>query len=174
MTDHLPTGTEAPTGAPAAGWTAMLQELSETAGTYWLTATRDGSVPHTRPLLAVWARGLPHFACGQGTAKARLLTEGSPVSLAVSTDHWDVVVEGPVERVRDTGRVRVVAETYPVVYGWAPLPEGDLLVGPDGAPTAGPPPYAVFVVRTSTVYAFPTDATGHGPTRWRFAPPEGS
>lgn len=171
MDERLLTGTEALIDAPSADWTAVSRELSETAGTYWLTATRAGSTPHTRPLLTVWSRGLPHFACGPGSAKARLLTEGASVSLAVSTCRWDVVVEGSVERVRDPERVRVVAETYPVVYGWAPLPEGDLLVGPDGAPTAGPPPYAVYAVRPSTVYAFPTDATDHGPTRWRFECP---
>lgn len=171
MDEHLPTGTEALIDAPAAGWPAMSRELSETTGTYWLTVTRTGSAPHTRPLLAVWSRGLPHFACGPDSAKARSLTEGAPVSLAVSIDCWDVVVEGPVERVRDPEKVRVVAETYPVVHGWAPLPEGDLLVGPDGAPTAGPPPYAVYAVWPSTVYAFPTDTTDHGPTRWRFECP---
>lgn len=173
MTEHLPTSTEALIDAPAGDWAAVLRELSETAVTYWLTVTRTGSAPHTRPLLAVWSRGLPHFVCGPDTTKARLLGEGAPVSLAVSTGRWDVVVEGRVERVGDPERVRAVAETYPVVHGWAPLPEGDLLVGPDGAPTAGPPPYAVHSVSPRTVYAFPTDATAHGPTRWRFAPPEG-
>ena len=168
MTSHTPSSTTPLTEAPAGKWWRVLEHLATVTETYWLTVQRADATPHTRPLLAVWTHGLAHFACGAGTAKARLLAGGPTVSLAVSTGSLDVVVEGRVERVRDPDRVRAVARTYPVVYGWAPVPEGDLLVGPDGAPTAGPPPYEVHAVVPTTVYAFPTDAAEHEATRWRF------
>ncbi|MBR8744924.1 pyridoxamine 5'-phosphate oxidase family protein [Nocardiopsis sp. MG754419] len=162
------------TDAPAADWTTVREELATGTDTYWLTVPRASGVPHTRPLLVVWTHGLAHFACGPATAKGRLLAGAPPVSLSVSTAHRDLVVEGSVGRVSDAERVRAVAETYPVVYGWAPRPEGDLLTGPEGAPTAGPPPYAVFAVVPSTIYTFPTGDVGHGATRWRFADGSGA
>lgn len=168
MTSHQPRSTTPLTDAPAGDWSRVLADLAMVDGTYWLTVPRTDTAPHTRPLLAVWTKGVPHFACGPRTAKAHLLSGGPSVSLAVSTARLDLVVQGRVERVGDPIRVRAVAETYPDVYGWAPVPEGDLLVGPDGAPTAGPPPYAVYAVPPALVYAFPTDAAEHGATRWRF------
>jgi hypothetical protein len=42
------------------------------------------------------------------------------------------------------------------------------LTGPEGAPTAGPPPYGVYTVVPSNVYACPNDEDGPAPTRWRF------
>lgn len=169
MASHPPRGTTPLTEAPAGEWSHVLEHLRTVDGTYWLTVPRTDAAPHTRPLLAVWTHGLPHFACGPQTTKARLLADDPMVSLTVSTERLDVVVEGRVERVRDPERVRAVAQTYPVVYGWAPVPECDLLVGSEGAPTAGPPPYTVHAVVPATVYAFPTDATEHGATRWRFS-----
>ncbi|GAA1468050.1 pyridoxamine 5'-phosphate oxidase family protein [Nocardiopsis exhalans] len=149
-------------------WAEMLPHLSEAAGTYWLSVPRDGGAVHTRPLLAVWVGGQPYFACGDGTGKARLLADSPRVSLAVTTGSLDVVVEGRVARVQDENLVEEVAGVYPAVYGWAPVTEGGLITGPAGAPTAGPPPYAVYGITPEVVYAFPADDVGHGPTRWRF------
>ncbi|WP_017583626.1 pyridoxamine 5'-phosphate oxidase family protein [Nocardiopsis valliformis] len=157
LTDHSP-------GA----WAKVLPHLSETAGTYWLSVPREGGAVHTRPLLAVWVAGRPYFACGDGTGKARLLADSPRVSLAVTTGSLDVVVEGRVARVQDENLVKEVAGVYPAVYGWAPVADGELITGPEGAPTAGPPPYAVYGITPETVYAFPADDVGHGPTRWRF------
>ncbi|MGW5877527.1 pyridoxamine 5'-phosphate oxidase family protein [Nocardiopsis terrae] len=172
MVTHDPR-TEALTDDAPGSWEEVLGHLSEVSGTYWLTLPREDGTPHTRPLLAVWVAGRPYFACGDGTKKARLLAASPRVSLAVSTGLLDVVIEGRVERIRDEDRVKEVAGAYPVVYGWPPVAEGDLLTGPDGAPTAGPPPYAVYGIVPGTGYAFPTGDVGHGSTRWRFAPGPG-
>ena len=40
----------------------------------------------------------------------------------------------------------------------------------EGAPTAGPPPYDVYVVTPTVAFGFGTDAENwNHPTRWRFA-----
>ena len=172
MVSHSPR-TEALTDEAPGSWEEVSAHLATVDRTYWLTVSGEGGAPHTRPLLAVWTAGRPYFACGDGSRKARLLSGSPAVSLAVATGRLDVVVEGRVERVRDEERVRAVAGVYPLVYGWPPIAEGRVLTGPDGAPTAGPPPYAVYGIVPDTVFAFPADDVGHGATRWRFAPEAG-
>lgn len=162
--------TEALTDDSPGVWEDALAHLAGVDRTYWLALPREDGTVHTRPLLAVWVGGRPYFACGGGTSKARLLTGSPPVSLTVTTGRLDVVIEGRAVRVREENLVKEVAGAYPAVYGWAPVAEGAVLTGPDGAPTAGPPPYAVYGVIPETGYAFPTDDVGHGATRWRFGP----
>jgi hypothetical protein len=149
-------------------WEEVLPHLAESAGTCWLTVTRADERPHTRPLLAVWVDGQPCFASGEGTAKSRLLAASPQVSLAFTTGRMDVVVEGTAERVLDPGLLGRVAAAYAERHGWAPVAGDGELTGPEGAPTAGPPPYRVFTVSLSTVFAFPVSDLPHGPTRWRF------
>ncbi|WP_306371358.1 pyridoxamine 5'-phosphate oxidase family protein [Nocardiopsis sp. CC223A] len=152
----------------AAEWQEALGRLSREAGTAWLTAVRPGGAPHTRPVLAVWVGGQPFFASGAGTAKSRLLAGAPRVSLAFTVAGMDAVVEGTAEPVRDRDRLTWVAAAYAELHGWAPVPGEGELTGPEGAPTAGPPPYGVYTVVPSDVYAFPTDEDGPAPTRWRF------
>lgn len=149
-------------------WEETLARLSREAGTAWLTAVRPEGAPHTRPVLAVWVDGQPFFASGEGTAKSRLLAGAPQVSLAFSVEGMDAVVEGAAEPVLDRDRLAWVAAAYAERYGWAPVPGEGELTGAQGAPTAGPPPYRVYTVVPSTVYAFPTDDDGPAPTRWRF------
>ncbi|WP_028649502.1 pyridoxamine 5'-phosphate oxidase family protein [Nocardiopsis sp. CNT312] len=158
------------TDAEPGSWDRVLPLLEAEPGTSWLTVTGKDGPPHTRPLLVVWASGRPCFASGEDTAKARLLSVSPQASLAFQAAGLDVVVEGTVQRVKEHGRVRRVADAYAKAYGWAPQAEGALLTGAEGAPTAGPPPYAVYTVVPTTVYAFPSDEAPCGPTRWRFDP----
>ena len=56
--------------------------------------------------------------------------------------------------------------TRPVL---AVIVDGDVLIAPYGAPTAGPPPYEVFRIDPATVHAIGTDAPFIGrSTRWTF------
>jgi hypothetical protein len=146
-----------------AEWQEVLSRLSQATG----TVRPDGS-PHSRPVLAVWVDGQPFFASGAGTAKSRFLTGEPRVSLAFTVAGVDAVVEGAAEPVRDRDRLTWVAAAYAERHGWAPVPGEGELTGPDGAPTAGPPPYGVYTVVPSSVYAFPNDEDGPAPTRWRF------
>jgi hypothetical protein len=53
------------------------------------------------------------------------------------------------------------------VYGWPTRVAGDELDADFGAPTSGGPPYRVYQITPTTVYAFPGDATFF-PSRWTF------
>ncbi|OLT29607.1 hypothetical protein BJF83_10700 [Nocardiopsis sp. CNR-923] len=169
MTPQTPRA-EALTGGVPGSWAEALPLLESHTGTYWLSVPRADHRPHTRPVLAVWVSGQPWFASGENTVKAGLLSAAPQVSLAFQAGGMDLVVEGSAQRVADPDRVRRVAHAYAERYGWAPEAGDGALTGAEGAPTAGPPPYAVYTVIPTTVYAFPSDDAPHGPTRWRFDP----
>ncbi|RKS09113.1 pyridoxamine 5'-phosphate oxidase [Nocardiopsis sp. Huas11] len=160
---------ESLTAEPPGTWTDVLAHLEEAAGTAWLTTTRRDAEPHTRPVLAVWVDGRPCFASGEETAKSRRLVRDTRVSLALDTGRLHVVVEGTAAPVLDAEPLERVALAYADRYGWAPTPGDGFLTGPQGAPTAGPPPYRAYAVTPAKVYAFPAaDDVGHGATRWTF------
>lgn len=71
----------------------------------------------------------------------------------------------------DTDALRSVVDAYRQAYGWQVDIDGDSLVAPYGAPTAGPPPYLVFRIEPVTVHGFGTDTTfARRSTRWDFPP----
>jgi hypothetical protein len=80
----------------------------------------------------------------------------------------DLVVEGEAAKVDDEARLRRVAAAYQAKYDWQVIVRDGAFHDAEGAPTAGPPPYEVYEVRTAQVFGFPAGG-GHSPTRWRFA-----
>ena len=74
------------------------------------------------------------------------------------------MVEGSAERVTDTDELRSVADEY-VREGWPAQVEGDALTAEYSAPSAGPPPWQVYKITPSTVFAFGT-AEPYGATRF--------
>lgn len=156
------------TGRPAWNWVEALTEFTAATPTYWLTASDSDGRPHTRPILAVWSNGALCFACSPDSAKHRLLTSDPRVSLGFTTHNADAVVEGTAERIVDHDALTSIAAAYAERYGWAPVPGSGEFTGAEGAPTAGPPPYRVFAVHPTTVYAFPASETAAGATRFTF------
>jgi len=62
-----------------------------------------------------------------------------------------------------------VADAYASKYEWHVTVRDGVFDAEHGAPTAGPPPYTVYRITPSTVYAFGTDETfASRSTRWRF------
>jgi hypothetical protein len=85
-----------------------------------------------------------------------------------------VIVEGEAVKVTGDAKVRWVADAFAATMQW-PLEVGDGAVLGPNAPTAGPPPYAVFELTRRTVFGLPGVAgMGEGQaasfraTRWRF------
>jgi hypothetical protein len=87
--------------------------------------------------------------------------------IAASKDALDLVVEGEATKVSGEVRLHRVAEAYMSKYGW-PVTVRECAFYADGAPTAGPPPYAVYEVIPQTAFGFPTEEGMFRPTRWRF------
>jgi hypothetical protein len=86
----------------------------------------------------------------------------------------EVVVEGEAVEVTDDVKVRRVADAFAATMHWPLEVRDGAVVGPN-APTAGPPPYAVFELTRRTVVGLPgVVGMGEGqpasfrPTRWGF------
>lgn len=153
------------------GWNKALDRLTE-GGTFWLTTTVDGVRPHTRPVFAVVANGALCTATSAAAIKMTGLRRGAPVSLATSCDGLDFVWAGTPSQVTDIDALCEVVIAYRRTYGWEVEIDGEGLLAPYGAPTAGPPPYLVFRIEPVTVHAVGTDPTFAGcSTRWEFSRP---
>lgn len=148
-----------------AAWALGLGEL-ENAGTYWVATVHPSGRPHVVPVLAVVHDGSLYFAAGPRTQKARNLARRSAVTVTTHGEALDVVLEGSARRVTDPALLASVADAYVSTYGWETTSRDGALHA-DGAPTAGPPPYHVFVVVPDRAFGFPTTAEAP-PTRWRF------
>lgn len=160
-----PLGTER---ASPLAWTEASHQLAE-AQTYWLATTRPDGRPHVRPILAVWVDGALHFAASLASRKGQYLRQNPSCAVTSVTPGLDVVLEGGAARVTDVARLHRVAETYAAKYGW-PVTVRDGAFYAEGAPTAGPPPFHIFEISPTAVFAFATDETFAGrSTRWRFA-----
>jgi hypothetical protein len=88
--------------------------------------------------------------------------------LSVATHPFDLVIEGTAERLTDPGVLQTVAATY-AAGGWQASVAGDALTAEYSAPAAGPPPWNVYRVVPSTVFALGT-AEPYGATRFDLDP----
>jgi hypothetical protein len=167
MTGQAPSGAM-PLREGVTPWERVLEILDGATATYFLTTVRDDGTPHTRPVLAVWADGVPYFACGPGTAKGRNLAADGRVSFAVEHGPMDLVLEGTATRVTERAELERVAAAYLAVYDWPVTVTADGRVDSEGgAPTAGPPPYDIYAVRPERAFGFGV-GPDFDPTRWTF------
>ena len=131
------------------------------------------------PILGLWLDNAFYFITGEMTRKGKNLASNPRYVLTASSTTLpalDVILEGDARRVADEATLQRVADAYGSKMG-CPLEVRDgRVVGPN-APTAGPPPYAVYELTPTTVFGLPGIAgTEEGvgsagaisPTRWRF------
>ena len=160
-------------------WALAEERLSNPASgqTSWLATVRPDGSPHLMPIIAFWVEGALHFVVGEGTRKGRNLAADERCVVAtgnMTLPSLDLVVEGRARPVSDPADVRRLAELFRG-SGWAGLEaRGDRVQGPH-APTAGPPPYAIYRLEPTTIFGFPgmfgmEQAEGElpKPTRWDF------
>lgn len=150
---------------PQPTWADVSRHLAE-ADTFWLATIRADGAPHVMPVLAVWSDGALHFVASRTSRKAANLSRDTRCTISTTTPGIDLVVEGRAARVSDETRLRNVAATYAAKYDWHVDVRDGAFFG-EGAPTAGPPPYDVYEIMPTTIYAFGTTES-FGATRWRF------
>ncbi len=134
--------------------------------THWLATVRPDGRPHVMPLGVVWVDGVAYFNAGPQTQKARNLARDPRCVLTVATQPFDLVVEGEAVQVTDDATLRRIAAAY-AEAGWPPTVRDGALYAEFSAPAAGRPPWHVYRVTPTTVYALGT-AEPYGATRWRF------
>jgi hypothetical protein len=147
------------------------RDLLAASGTYWFATSRPDGRPHVRPVLGVWVDGAWYTTSNPGARKARNLTGNPGCTVTASTGAIDLVVEGTGARVEDETTLRRVFDAYRAKYAFWQITIRDdgAFEAPDGAPTAGPPPYQPYAVTPTAVYGFGTDER-FAPlsTRWTF------
>lgn len=164
-------------GAPLIAWTRVRERLDQgftqapgTGGpsrhTCWLATVRPDGRPHVMPLGALWLDGAFYFTSGPGTRKAKNLARNPHCTLTVAANEFDLVVEGDALKVRDEAKLKRIAEAY-ARQGWKPTVRDGAFYAEYSAPSDGPPPWDVYEVRPTTVFALGT-AEPYGATRFRF------
>jgi nitroimidazol reductase NimA-like FMN-containing flavoprotein (pyridoxamine 5'-phosphate oxidase superfamily) len=152
--------------APLPPWAEARSRLEE-AQFYWLATVRPDGRPHVMPVLAIWLDGALHFSTGPASHKGKNLAGDSNCVITVDSDDLHLVVEGNAAKVSAEARLQRVAAAYASKYGWQVAVRNGAFHDADGAPTAGPPPYEVYEVTPTTIFAFGTDES-FGAARWRF------
>jgi pyridoxamine 5'-phosphate oxidase-like protein len=166
-------------GAPTIEWgrvrevlDSQLTQAPETGGpgrhTSWLTTSNPDGTPHVRPLGVISVGGSWYFTSGPGARKSRNIARDPRCAVSAATHPFDLVVEGRAERVVDAAELQTVAEAY-AAHGWPARVEGDALTAEYSAPSAGPPPWHVYRLVPSRVFAFGT-AEPYGATRFDLTP----
>ena len=166
-------------GLAALEWTAVQarleQGIAQAPGsggpnrhTCWLTTLNDDGSPHLTGIGALWADGCFWFETGERTRKGRNIARDPRCSLGVATQEFDLVVNGLAEKVTDRATVARMAELW-AADGWpARVDEsGQAITAEYSAPSAGPPPWAVYRLTPKEATALATIEPG-GATRWRF------
>ena len=162
-------------GAPTIRWErvrdVLVSDLTQAPGTggpdrytHWLATTNPDGSPHVVAVGLLPVDGQWYFTSGPGTRKSRNLVRDPRCVVTVATQPFDLVVEGAAERVIDPDELEAVAGAY-AAQGWPARVDGDALTAEYSAPSAGPPPWYLYRVEPSTVYALGA-AEPYGATRF--------
>lgn len=134
----------------------------------WLATTNPDGSPHLTGLGPLWVSGLFYFTTGPSTRKGRNLARDPRCTLGISTAEFDLSVDGVAARVDDPDVVAELAGRW-AAGGWPAGVDssGTALTAAYSAPSAGPPPWAVYRLtpRQATVVLA---AEPGGATRWQF------
>jgi hypothetical protein len=154
-------------GAKPIPWSRALKRLGSSAeGTYWLATTKPDGRPHVAAVGALWVDGKIYFVSGTRTRKSRNLAANPSCVVSVSLTGIDLVFEGTAIRVGDRPTLLRLAKRY-AAQGWPARVSGTAFTAEYSAPSAGPPPWNLYVVRPSTAFGV-ASADPPGATRWRF------
>jgi nitroimidazol reductase NimA-like FMN-containing flavoprotein (pyridoxamine 5'-phosphate oxidase superfamily) len=164
-------------GAPPIPWARVRESLEAaftqapgTGGpdrhTFWLATVRPDGRPHVVPLGVVKLDGAFYFTAGPATRKAKNLAHDPHCTLTVATHPFDLSIEGEAVKLTDDAKLRRIAEVF-AAQGWQPEVRDGAFYHEYSAPSAGPPPWEVYEVTPTTVFAFGT-AEPFGATRWHF------
>ena len=102
-----------------------------------------------------------------GRARASTWAGDASCSIGWSLESIDLVIEGTAVKVTDDETLQRLAKRY-ADQGWPASVKDGAFTAPYMAPSGGPPPWDLYVVRPETVFGvLTTEAQGGGATRWR-------
>ena len=181
MTVKTPVDAWALTDRGAAPWASAEERLDnpERPRTYWLATVNGDGRPHVMPIIGMWMEGAFYLVSGERTRKGRNLAREprcTVVTGSTTLPSLDLIIDGVASMVTDDATLRRVTEAYRSRMEW-PLEVRDGRVHGPNAPTAGPPPYAVWRITPSSVIGLPgmqgmerfAPDDLPRPTRWDFS-----
>jgi hypothetical protein len=132
----------------------------------FLSTTRPDGRPHSAGIGALWDGGKVYVVSGAGTRKSRNLAANPACAVSMALKDIDLVIEGSAERVTDDATLRRLAKRYGD-QGWPARVEDGAFTYDYSAPSAGPPPWDLYEITPTTIFAVLSAEPG-GATRWRF------
>ena len=134
----------------------------------WLSSVNPDGSPHVTGVGALWDEGAFWVTTGAASRKGRNLARDPRCALSAATRGYDVVVEGVATRVTDPEVVARLAAKW-AEGGWPCRVDesGTAITAPYSAPSAGPPPWAVYRIEVRAATAVGTSGEG-GATHWTF------
>lgn len=155
-------------GSEPIPWSRAHDQLQDdsTKKTYWLATVRPDGRPHVAGVGALWLDEKVYFTSGEGTRKSQDLAANPNCVVSVALPDLDLVVEGTATKVTDSATLQRVAERY-ASQGWPASVDNGAITAAYSAPSAGPPPWHLYVVTPVTAFGVAT-AEPYGAMRWRF------
>ena len=150
-------------------WSRALEALESgepKKQTTFLATTRPDGRPHLAGVGALWDQGKVYFVSGAGTRKSQNLAQNPACARSMPAPGIDLVVEGTAEKVTDDPTLQRLAKRY-ADQGWPAEVKDGAFTYDYSAPSAGPPPWDLYSIAPSTVYAVLAEEPG-GAMRWRF------
>ena len=148
-------------------WSRAVEQLEAgKAQSFWLATVRPDGRPHVAAVGARWVDGKLYFTSGPRTRKSRDLAHNPACVFSVTLPNLDLVLEGTAARVTDEATLQRLAERY-AAQGWPARASDGAITAEYSAPSAGPPPWYLYVLRPTTAFGVAT-AEPHGATRWQF------
>lgn len=151
-------------------WSRALDQLNAYESgpgisTFLSTTNPDGS-PHLAGIGAVWLDDRFYFTSGADTRKSRNLAVNPSCAIAVTLSDIDLVLEGTAHRVTDDQTLERLAKTFND-QGWPATVEDGSLTADFSAPSAGPPPWDLYVIEPKVAFGVAFKEP-YGATRWSF------
>jgi pyridoxine/pyridoxamine 5'-phosphate oxidase len=158
-------------GDPPIPWTRAVQQLEAAPDirpplTTWLSTVGPDGRPHTAGVGALWVDGKFYFTSGPATRKSRNLAANPNCTMSMSLPGLDLIVEGRAAKVTDQPTIERLAERY-AAQGWPAKATDGALTAEYSAPSAGPPPWHLYVVTALVAFGV-ASVKPYGATRWRF------
>lgn len=145
---------------------AAASDTKDAPQTWWLSTIGPDGQPHATGVGAWWADDRFYFTSGARTRKSRNLATNPKCAIAVARGDLDLVVEGIAAIVTDEATLERVAERARE-GGWPATVKDGAYTAEYSAPSAGPPPWDVYVMTPHTAFGVAT-AEPFGATRWSF------
>ena len=133
---------------------------------FFLNTVGEDGRPHSAGIGARWLDGDLTIVTGPRARKTRNLLANPACTVTVRLGDIDLVMEGTAVRTTDPAVVAEAVLRYQEV-GWPAVVDGDTITAPYSAPSAGPPPWHLYLFTFHTAFGVAT-AQPSGATRWRF------